>query len=101
MTGSSQLDTTRVDGVGHQAFFRDVNDRIAGLSRRLAGKTQYVCECREAQCTAPVSLSIDEYDAIRTDPQCFFVHPSHGEDDLEGLVASNEHYAVVRRIPLD
>ncbi len=83
-----------------RTLFRAVNERVrevnltSGRTLRLA---DFVCECRDAECTERLALSIDDFDAVRGDPDRFLVHPGHVAAALERLVDVRETYVVVER----
>ena len=44
-----------------EALFRDVNERIAESTERFdAGRTEFVCECSDPNCTHPVHATLAE-----------------------------------------
>jgi hypothetical protein len=80
---------------------RQANERIrslglqAGRRRLLLG---FVCECIKDDCLAPIVATLEEYDAVRTDPTHYLVAVGHvSERDTEKVVVRTSHYWVVRR----
>ena len=57
----------------------------------------FVCECGDPECTSTVSLTLVEYEEVRSDPTHFAVLPGHVVPDVEVVVARNERFAVVRK----
>lgn len=55
---------------------------------------------REPECTEPVPLTHEEYEAVRTRPTCFLVLPddAHVIADVEKVVERHERYWVVEKI---
>jgi hypothetical protein len=83
-----------------RTLFRAVNERVrevnltSGRTLRLA---DFVCECRDPECTERLTLSIEDFDAVRRDPDRFVVHPGHVASTLERLADVRETYVVVER----
>jgi hypothetical protein len=85
----------------NEASFRDINERLEqGLRqvRDLPDALQFVCECGDRECRALISLSVDEYRAVRRDSRRFAVVPGHAIPDAERVVQGNERYEVVEKI---
>ncbi len=84
----------------NEAQFRDINEQLeAGLRQvRHAPELQdFVCECGNRTCDQLISLSFDEFEAVRRDSRRFAVAPGHGLPDTERVVASNDRYEVVEK----
>jgi hypothetical protein len=83
----------------NEAFFREVNERIATKADQLgpAVPELYLCECANADCTFRISLFTPEYEAVRADPKQFVVRPDHFTPEIEMLVAERETHWVVRK----
>jgi hypothetical protein len=79
-----------------QAFFRGLNERIAELQRSRMF-IEFACECNDRGCTAPVVLSIDEYEAVRRNPVRFVVVHDHVLPAIEDVVFANDRYTVVEK----
>jgi hypothetical protein len=93
--------TTRAERQGrNESLFREVNERIAELNQtfQVEGRSEFLCECSRNECKEPVSISIDEYEAIRRASTRFFVLPGHEDMNVESVVERSEHYVVVEKI---
>lgn len=93
--------TTRAERQGrNESLFREVNERIAELNQtfQIEGRSEFLCECSREECKEPVSISIDEYEAVRRTPTRFFVIPGHEDGSVERVVERGEHYVVVEKI---
>jgi hypothetical protein len=83
----------------NEATFRAGNELI----EKAAGgggevPVPYLCECGDETCFERVTLTVAEYEAVRSDPARFFVVPGH--EDLtagEVVVESFPSYAVVEK----
>lgn len=91
----------------NESLLRDVNERIAALDRRaeagwadgVPDRFQFRCECGAAsECHESVSMTLAEYEAVRTQPDRFVVVPGHEEPQIETPVAHYERYVVVDKL---
>ncbi len=87
----------------NEALFRQVNERVRDVSQVFAtldpSPVDFVCECGLQDCTAPVSLRLHEYEAVRSVPTHFFVLPAHLIPEIERVVADHGSYVVVEKLP--
>jgi hypothetical protein len=75
---------------------RDVNEEIEAASTR-AGLAEYRCECPR-DCDVLVSMTLDEYEAVRSVPTHFIVASGHLLVGVEVVVHENSRYTVVEKI---
>jgi hypothetical protein len=80
----------------NEVLFREVNERIRELAR-MDGATEFLCECGDAGCVEPVTLTLPEYESVRSEAARFFVRPGHEEPDIEDVVERAEEYLVVEK----
>lgn len=86
------------------AAFRAANERLQaaadaiGLTLRLP----FICECPDPACMELVSLTFDQYEAVRTHPRRFFTTVSHEQIATAAgaavLVEEHPDYVVVEAI---
>jgi hypothetical protein len=86
----------------NETLFRSVNERVRKLVAGLSSEPDpapvaFVCECGAGDCTETVTLTIEEYEHVRTDPAQFFVVPDHEIPDVEHVVERHDAYLVVRK----
>ena len=85
----------------NEAVFREVNDRIEGLSKLFRwGEREpldLVCECRNATCVRRIEMSRDEYEAVRAERTHFVLYPGHADPKIERVVSSHKSYEVVAK----
>ena len=83
----------------NQAVFREVNERIAEISRlqRESG-SDFLCECGEETCATTLPLDLSEYDAVRQDSGSFLVEPGHTVDGVNRLVERRGRYDLVKQV---
>ena len=93
--------SSREERIGlNEAVFREVNERIEDLAGAFDLKTQaldLVCECGDATCRERLSMTLAEYEAVRSDAHQFAVHPGHEYPDIESVVFRMKNYDVVRK----
>jgi hypothetical protein len=83
----------------NEALFREVNERINRLNEQLAttDEADFICECGDADCTQPLSLTLTEYEDVRSRGTHFAVVPGHVVTDIERVVARYPRFAVVEK----
>ena len=88
----------------NEALFREVNERIREASTDFFASEReqgvdFVCECSDATCYTPVELTLNEYEAVRSDPVHFLVAPGHlWHTEAERHVAGNDRHWVVEKV---
>ena len=75
---------------------RDVNEQIEEASAPV-GPAEYRCECPR-DCDVLLSLTVDEYEAVRSVPTHFIIAPGHLLVGVEVVVRENSRYTVVEKI---
>jgi hypothetical protein len=86
----------------NEAAFRDVNESIRYVAANAVETVQtlrLVCECGDGACAAFLEATVAEYEAVRAVPTDFIVLPGHVASDIERVVSSHEHFAVVEKLP--
>ena len=80
----------------NEAVFREVNERIRDVTI-VPAETQFLCECADASCTAPVSMTLTAYESVRANPRHFLIVPGHEVLEVEDVVEEHEAFTVVRK----
>ena len=88
----------------NEALLREVNDRIEEVGEQLTvvpdgGQLDFRCECGRPDCEAFISLTISEYEHLRSDNDRFAVTPGHENDRIERVVERSERYLIVDKLP--
>jgi hypothetical protein len=106
--GTTELDARRVRAAKNQSLLREVNERIEHLAAggsastfeelRLGKEIDLACECMDDACTERVTMTVGEYEAVRSQSNSFFVKPGHDVREVEDIVREQPHYTVVRKI---
>jgi hypothetical protein len=88
---------------GNEALFREVNERMAEAAEHFAGTEEettpieFICECGRAGCAEKMSMTLVEYERVRSRPTHFAVVPGHELPEVERLVARHATYVVVEK----
>jgi hypothetical protein len=81
----------------NQALFREVNERIAELSRTWwAGqRLQIICECANTGCVERFDVPLPEYERVRKHPDWFLIKPGHVTEAAQ-VIEQHEGYEIVK-----
>ena len=88
----------------NEALLREVNDRIEDVGERLRvlpddKRLDFRCECGRNECVTMISMSVREYEHVRSDKDRFAVTPGHEDDEIERVVERADGYLVVDKRP--
>jgi hypothetical protein len=88
----------------NEVLFREVNERVAEVVTHFLedGQTDsepigFTCECARTDCGEPVTMTLGEYEAIRTEPIHFAVAPGHERLEIESVIERHPTYFVVEK----
>ena len=56
-----------------------------------------ICECGDPECAQQLTISVQEYEQLRSDPALFAVLPGHDAPDVETVVDRRAGFDVVRK----
>jgi hypothetical protein len=94
-------DRERARRIGlNEAMFREINERLETLQEKTSGQLgilDLVCECGDRDCAERITLTMDEYRALRSDPLLFAVLPAHEIPDVEDVVQQMNGWLIVRK----
>jgi len=92
---------TRQERIGrNEVLFREINERLKEMQETfdvLTEQAEFVCECGNADCTQQLTMSLGEYERLRSDPRTFAVVAGHEARDVEEVVETQKRYLVVRK----
>ena len=91
----------QVRAARNQSLFRAVNESLEGLCtafQRSAHSASFICECADVECTAPLELELDEYEALREHGNRYAVLPGHVLPEVERVVSENDRFVVVAKL---
>ncbi len=90
---------SREERVGrNEALFREVNERIREITTWDSG-VEFLCECGDPDCTQPIVMTVEEYEAVRSRATRFLIVTGHEIPDVERVVERTERFAVVEKLP--
>ena len=86
-----------------RGVLREVNERIASLSWRFAGRdatlpAQFICECSDPACTERVEVALVVYERVRAQPRRYLIVTNHQNPETETVIASAERCAIVEAL---
>jgi len=84
----------------NESFFRDVNERIEGVSDTIPAREptmEFLCECDDLHCQEKLSITRAEYESARADPTHFVVLPAHVDRRIEHVVLATDRFSVVEK----
>ena len=83
----------------NEAVFREINERIGELTDAQREEwLEALCECADASCVATISITLPEYEAVRTRGDRFALVAGHELPEFEHVVERNERFFVVEKI---
>lgn len=74
--------------VRNEALFRQVNERLKELGESfsvVAERADFVCECSDERCAQHISLTLEEYERVRSDATHFVVIKGHELPRIETI----------------
>jgi hypothetical protein len=85
------------------ALFREVNERVKEVNEGFSlviPMGDWICECANDTCVERITLSTNEYEAVRRDQARFFVAPTseHVWPEVEHVIERNNGYLIVEYI---
>jgi hypothetical protein len=95
------IDDWRDQETRNEVAFRDRNEWIRRENDRFAthgGTFAIVCECGDAACDAPISVTVAEYEAVRAYVTRFAVAPNHEDPESDVLIGEHARFTVVEKI---
>lgn len=87
------------EAVRSHLIFREVNERIAELTRPIDGLSMslFICECGNQGCAEAVEMAPAEYDAVRAHGDRFVVAAGHQLPGIDHVVDGNHRFLVVEK----
>jgi hypothetical protein len=83
----------------YQVIFRDVNERIAHISR-VQGEmaSNFLCECGEDDCASMIKIELAAYDEVRQNGELFIAAPGHLAEGVDRLVEIRSGFDVLVQV---
>ena len=85
----------------NQSLFREVNERLEQMAtefQEIAKTAVFTCECADVTCVEQIEMSLDEYEALRSEPNQFAVLSGHVYSDVENVIDQKERFVVVAKV---
>ena len=81
----------------NEVSFREANERLGAKRVELGadGRTPFLCECSDPECTELIHLTLEEYEHVRAHPTWFVAVTGH--DAELGTVEAHEDYTIVAK----
>jgi hypothetical protein len=83
----------------NEAIYRTVNENIEAMTHAfipdLQGTMNVICECGNLECTQQITVTISEYERVRSDPTLFLVVPGHELPEVEVVVEERDAFTIV------
>lgn len=83
----------------NEVIFRTVNEAIQQKAIEMGGldEYQFICECSAAACFERISLTLRQYEQVRSEGVRFFVAPGHENVEVEMVVGETATYSIVEK----
>jgi hypothetical protein len=79
----------------NEVRFRQINEEAHG--QRESGGGRFVCECADRSCTKWVTMPLEKYAEVRSNPHWFVIAPSHEIPDIEKIVERGDGWWVIEK----
>src|SRR4029453_17501377 len=84
----------------NEAMFREVNERVEDINQTFAsvtGSFDIFCECGDSTCTERVTVPMEGYERVRSDPKLFLLQAGPEDPTVETVVETYEVFVVVEK----
>jgi hypothetical protein len=85
----------------NEALFRQVNERLRDLNEAFGAVTnriELICECADRSCAERISLSLAEYENLRSTADWFIVARGHAvPTDIEEVIRTGDGWEIIRK----
>jgi 23S rRNA A1618 N6-methylase RlmF len=87
--------------IENEKLFREVNERVAQIQGNYSGPDpEWVCECGDETCFEKLSVSVEDYQRVRSNKAWFMIRPGHDKPDVERVVREYDGVVVVEKFAL-
>src|SRR5436190_14471814 len=82
----------------NESFFRQVNERIKDVAEGFEGdRYEFLCECADPSCTERITLTTEEYEAVRGNGTRFVLARGHAAPEIEHVVKREAEHIVIEK----
>lgn len=98
-THSSPVNARQTRFARNEALFREVNERIAEVSRSYdsGDRLEFLCECGRETCLEAIAVTRRLYEGVRAEPDRFLLVRGHENVEIERVVERSDGYVVVEK----
>jgi hypothetical protein len=86
----------------NESAFRTLNERIESRVLERDGDSEsellIVCECSREECTERISLSVGEYELVRSRSRMFVVLAGHADLQIERVIMRSGDHDIVEKM---
>jgi hypothetical protein len=86
----------------NQSLYRSINEKVMPLNEAFSSaadvEPEWICECADQACVAPMYMTFSEYEGLRSRPNRFAVLHGHVDAKVERVVEETENYVVVEKL---
>lgn len=96
----TRLDSWQRVEVENEARFRDLNEWTCAAHDDADVEhiwEVYLCECGDASCSDPVTLTRAEYEIVRAEGTHFVLAANHENPELDLVVVEYDRYTIVQK----
>ena len=80
----------------NEALFREVNERVEELHAD-GRAAEFICECADDTCTVFITVPLETYERVRSNPRHFLVRQGHEMPQLEEVVEECGDFLIVSK----
>ena len=86
----------------NEAIFREMNEKLEQKAQMLVDprdveRVPFLCECPQLDCVAVATLTLREYETVRTNGLRGLAVPGHQDLSVERVVAENERFVTTEK----
>jgi hypothetical protein len=82
----------------NEALFREMNEGVQERAEAIDSSVmEAYCECANLECVERLTMTVDEYLAVRANLTQFAVRPGHEVLDIEEIVGGTDRFEIVRK----
>ena len=86
----------------NEGVFRDANEKLEQRAREVldgddTSQVPFFCECPKERCKEIVLLSLEEYEAVRTNPRGGFAAIGHNDPSIESLLYQTDRFVATEK----
>ena len=94
------METTQTEerAAHNEVLFREANEKLGDKRQELdiEGRTPFLCECGDPDCTELIRLSLEQYEHVRSRANWFLIATGHDANEAHD-VEEYDGYAIVEK----